>query len=162
CKPPTYSLVGDYYPRAEERTRALSVYSTGNAISSLFAFVAGGWLNDRYGWRTAFFVMGVVGLVLSALLKSTVREPRIGRWNSSSGEDLPLRAVCGALWRNRSLRELTCALVLLYTVGLGLGPWNAAFMIRSHGMSAAELGLWLGLIMSAAGVVGILAGGYIA
>jgi len=38
------------------------------------------------------------------------------------------------LWRRRSLRHLSLAIVLLWTIGLGLTPWYAAFLMRSHGM----------------------------
>jgi MFS family permease len=76
CKPPTYSLVGDYFPRAAERTRAMGIYWLGNPFSSLISFGAGGWLNARYGWRFTFFVMGAMGLVLAAIVKLTVTDPR--------------------------------------------------------------------------------------
>ena len=54
------------------------------------------------------------------------------------------------------------AQILLYTMGLGMAPWYAAFMMRSHGMGTAELGVWLGLIFGLAGIAGILIGGYVA
>jgi len=47
-------------------------------------------------------------------------------------------------------------------MGLGLAPWYAAFMMRSHGMGTAELGLWLGVVLGAGGIVGLLGGGYVA
>jgi MFS family permease len=43
-----------------------------------------------------------------------------------------------------------------------MAPWYAAFLIRNHGMGTTELGVWLGLIISLGGIVGILAGGYVA
>src|SRR5687767_3674540 len=46
CKPPTYSLVGDYFPQAAERTRAMSVYWLGGPLAALLSFVLGGWLNE--------------------------------------------------------------------------------------------------------------------
>ena len=54
------------------------------------------------------------------------------------------------------------ALLLLFTMGYGLAPWYAAFMIRSHGMATSELGLWLGLIFGGSGIVGITLGGEVA
>jgi predicted MFS family arabinose efflux permease len=47
-------------------------------------------------------------------------------------------------------------------MGQGLAPWYAAFMMRSHGMGTAELGVWLGLIFGIGGFAGILFGGYVA
>jgi predicted MFS family arabinose efflux permease len=57
---------------------------------------------------------------------------------------------------------LTTGIVLLWTMGLGLGPWYGAFLIRSHGMHTAELGRGLGLIFGFGGIAGISMGGYIA
>jgi sugar phosphate permease len=70
-------------------------------------------------------------------------------------------SVLSALWLQRSSRHLNIGIVLLYTMGLGLAPWYGAFMVRSHGMGTAELGLWLGLIFGVSGIVGMLLGGYV-
>jgi MFS family permease len=164
CKPPTYSLVGDYFPEPAERTRALAVYMTGSYLSTLLAFVLGGWLNEQIGWRMTFFLMGIPGLLLAVVLKLTVAEPRV-RADGVRVQRPPqpaMRVVLTLLWRQPSLRHLGIALILLYTMGLGLGPWKAAFMIRSHGMGTAELGVWMGMIFTTAGIAGVLAGGYVA
>jgi len=50
CVPPTYSLVGDYFPKPGERARALAIYNASNPIAVLIGFMAGGWLK-HYGWR---------------------------------------------------------------------------------------------------------------
>src|SRR5688572_23768263 len=57
CMPPTYSLLGDYFPGAAERTQAMSVYWMAAPLSALFTFIVGGWLNELYGWRITFFLM---------------------------------------------------------------------------------------------------------
>lgn len=163
CKPPTYSLVGDYFPDPAERTGAMAIYMAGGLLSNLVAFVVGGWLNDLYGWRMAFLVMGAVGLILAVVVRFTVVEPRTLQKVTLEERELPpLREVFGLLWHTKSCRHLSLALILLYTMGMGLGPWYAAFMIRSHGMNTSELGVWFGLIFSGGGIAGVLAGGYIA
>jgi MFS family permease len=164
CKPPTYSLVGDYFPKPADRTRAMSIYWLGGPIAALISFVVGGWFNELYGWRLTFFLMGIPGLLLAVLVRLTIVEPRTlaGAAQTSRAQLLPMRAVLGILWRQRSGRHLSIGLILLYTMGYGLGPWYAAFMIRSHGMGTAELGVWLGLIMGFAGIAGVLLGGYVA
>jgi len=160
CMPPTYSLVGDYFPRSDERTRAMSIYWMANAIAALISFILGGWLNEHYGWRLTFFVMGAPALLVALLIKLTVKEPR-QRTVQSVRRELPNREVLSLLWRQHSTRHLIAAIVLLYTIGAGLSPWYAAFMIRSHGMQTGELGVWLGLIFGLSGVAGILLGGWV-
>jgi MFS family permease len=162
CKPPTYSLIGDYFPERAERTRALGVYTGANYLSTLPGMVLGGWLAQRYGWRWTFFLMGIPGLVLAAVVASTVREPRrlISR-KHPVGAHANFSSMISLVWRRRALRRLTIALILVFTITQAMQPWQAAFMARSHGMGTAEIGLWLGLITSIGGAVGAIGGGYL-
>jgi predicted MFS family arabinose efflux permease len=126
-------------------------------------FVLGGWLNAHYGWRLAFALSGLPALALAVLVKLTVVEPRLmSRAQLETRKSPPMVAVLSALWHQRSTRHLGIGIVLLWTLGGGMAPWYAAFMMRSHGMRTAELGVWLGLIFGCSGVVGTLAGGYVA
>jgi len=164
CMPPTYSLVGDYFPAPGERARAMGIYWLASPLSSLVGFVVAGWLNERFGWRDTFFVMGIPGLLAAALVRLTIVEPRVygGRAQVSERHLPRMVNVLRALWRQRSSRHLILATTLLWTMGLGLAPWYAAFMMRSHGMGTAELGTWLGTIFGLGGTVGTLSGGYVA
>lgn len=162
CKPPTYSLVGDLFPEPAERTRAMAIYMIASPLASLLSMGAGGWLSDRYGWRMTFFLMGIPGLMLAVLVKLTLIEPRTRATVQNREEARPtLKAVLHILWFNRSLRHLSLALILVYAMCLGLAPWYAVFLMRSHGMAAAELGIWLGLIFSVGGIAGLSIGGYV-
>jgi MFS family permease len=163
CWPATYSLVGDYFPAPAERTRALTIYNLANPIPVLVSLVLGGWLNERYGWRIALFVMGLPGLLVAALVRLTVRDPRkSGDARTDSPAQYPRAAqVLSALWSQKSSRNLIIATVLYFTINWGMAPWIAAFMIRNHGLGTAELGIWMGLIGGIGGIVGVLSGGYV-
>jgi len=76
CMPPTYSLLGSYFPKPVERTRAMSVYWLASPLSALVSFAAGGILAQRFGWRVTFFLMGLPALIAAVLVKATVFEPR--------------------------------------------------------------------------------------
>src|SRR5437899_1532011 len=109
CMPPTYSLLGDYFPGPSERPRAMATYWLASPLSALISFITGGWLNERYGWRATFFVIGIPALLVAALVKLTIIEPRL----HASGGQVPERRllrmadVLIALWRQRSSRHLT-------------------------------------------------------
>jgi predicted MFS family arabinose efflux permease len=164
CMPPTYSLLGDYFPAAAARARAMTIYMMASAIAILVSFMVGGWLNELYGWRIAFFAMGVPGLIAAVVIKLTIKEPRAHtRRTAIPPGHLPrIVDVLVIVSRQRSSRHLVLALMALYVLMCGMGPWYAAFMIRSHAMGTAELGTLLGLIFGVAGIAGTLLGGYVA
>jgi MFS family permease len=74
---PAYSLICDYFP-TKERARALSVYSFGIPVGAAVGIVLGGFITSLMSWRMAFFIVGLAGLLLTPLLKFTVREPERG------------------------------------------------------------------------------------
>jgi predicted MFS family arabinose efflux permease len=163
CFPTTYSLVGDYFRAPAERTRAMAIYMLGNPLSSVLSFVVGGWLNAHYGWRMTFCLMGIPGLVIALLIRLTVADPRQSVSAAAAPRNLrqpPMWDVLKTLWYRRATRHLGLAIILLCTLALGLAPWYAAFLIRSHGVGAQELGIWLGIAFGAGGTVGTLLGGY--
>jgi predicted MFS family arabinose efflux permease len=158
CMPPTYSLVGDLFPSAAARTRAMAIYMLANPVSVLVSYAVGGLLGQRYGWRLTFFAIGLPGLLAAVLVKATVPDPRppLSRDDPSpAGMTEALRT----LWHQRSCRHLSIALILFTTVVQGVAPWQAAFMMRNHGMGTAEVGIALGLIYGFAGAAGMLLGG---
>lgn len=163
CMPPTYSLLGDYFPAPKERTRAMSLYWLASPIAQLLSFLIGAWVNDRYGWRMAFLVMGAPAVLVAMLIMSTVTEPRVARASGRAASRPPLRytEAMRFLWNSKAARHLCIAIVIAFTLSIGLYPWYAAFMVRSHGMAVGELGIWLGVILGIGGTVGTLLGGYV-
>ncbi|MEP1595397.1 MAG: MFS transporter, partial [Halieaceae bacterium] len=72
--PPSHSMISDIFP-PNRRATALGFYSTGVSFGILFGFLFGGWLNEYFGWRTAFMVVGIPGVFLAGILMLTLREP---------------------------------------------------------------------------------------
>ncbi len=72
--PPAHAMISDYFP-PQKRSTALSVYSTGIYIGVMIGFLIGGYLNQHLGWRTAFFVLGIPGIIFSLLFFAMVKEP---------------------------------------------------------------------------------------
>lgn len=163
CVPPTYSLLGDYFPASTERTYAMTMYMLAGPAAFLLSYVCGGWINDHFGWRAALFAMGAPGMVVACLMRFTVKERRpAGHSSTKVVKRAGMGIIWRALWQRRSARHLCTAIILVFLLGLGLSNWYATFMIRFHGMSTSELGLWLGPISGLGGIAGILAGGHAA
>ena len=163
CMPPAYSLIGDYFS-APERTRAMSIFMTAIPISILVSYLFAGWMNEFYGWRAAFLVIGVPGLLIAILVKFILVEPRTCseiEVAPNSKSQATLYEVFITLWRQNSFRNIVIALTLVNFVGMGAGQWFATFFIRHHSMGTGELGIWMGVIGGTSGIVGTIAGGYL-
>jgi MFS family permease len=72
---PAYSLISDYFP-PEQRARALAAFAFGIPLGMAAGTLVGGLMAAAYGWRTAFIVVGLLGVILAPLLLFTVRDPR--------------------------------------------------------------------------------------
>ncbi|MEM7019279.1 MAG: MFS transporter, partial [Pseudomonadota bacterium] len=72
--PPAHSIISDIFP-PEKRASALAFYSMGVNFGILFGFLAGGWLNEFFGWRVAFMVVGLPGILIALIVLFTLREP---------------------------------------------------------------------------------------
>ena len=163
CSPPAHSLIADFYPR-EKRATALGIYALGIPFGIMFGLFIGGWMNEAFGWRKAFFVVGIPGLLLALLVRFTLPEPPRGMSEKStrSGANPTVMETFRFLLRSRSFIHIAIGGALAAFVGYGVISWFPAFLIRTHGMGTGEIGLWFGLIMGIAGGAGMFSGGYLA
>jgi len=163
CSPAAHAIIADYYP-VERRATALGIYALGIPLGILFGFVIGGWVNEHYGWRAAFLIVGLPGLLLALLVRLTVPEPRRGMAEGRATPDAQPSALetFRFLWSRRSFRHLTMGAALTAFVGYSVIGWAPTYFGRSFGMRSAEIGLWLGLVTGIPGGIGIVLGGRLA
>ncbi|XOV88542.1 MAG: spinster family MFS transporter [Pseudomonadota bacterium] len=161
--PPAHSMISDIFP-PQERATALSIYSMGINFGVLIGFVIGGWVNDWFGWRWVFVIIGIPGVIWALVVRFTLREPSRG-WSErvvTVAEAPPMKTVFALLWSRKSFRHLSIAAGLHAFVGYGVGQWIASFFIRTYDLtSTGEIATWLGLISGTAGAAGTFFGGYI-
>jgi MFS family permease len=187
CIPPAHSLIADNFTRSE-RPRAFGIYMLGGALSPLVGYFWGGWLNELYGWRVTFTLLGLPGLVLVPLAWLTLKEPRAAPMAtqrrsatlantalantalanttlagaSPNAEQAGLKEVCVTLWSNTTFRHLMFSLSVGAFFSAGILQWQPAFFVRSYGMRTGELGTWFALIYGTAGLLGTYWGGALA
>jgi predicted MFS family arabinose efflux permease len=163
--PPSHSIIADLYP-PKKRATAMATFALGVNIGILIGFLVGGWMNEFFGWRAAFMVVGLPGLLLAVLVRTTLREPERGhsdgRTAEAAAEPPTLRKSFAFMWRRRSLRHIVIGATLNSFVGYGAVAWVPAFLIRSFGMSTGDVGTALALIIGIAGGLGTFFGGYYA
>lgn len=161
--PPSHSMISDIFP-PEKRASAIGFYSTGISIGILFGFLFGGWLNEFFGWRVAFFVVGIPGVLLALVLYLTVPEPVRGlAENKASSVDNPsMMTVFKVLLSRRSFLFMALGAAMNAFAGYSTANWVASFMIRTHQMPTGELGTWLALIIGLGGAIGVFGSGVLA
>jgi len=163
CSPPAHSMISDMYP-AEKRGMALSTYSLGINIGVLFGFLLGGWINEFFGWRVAFVVVGIPGILIGILIQFTIKEPIRGARDAiEKVEDaVSFKVSISVLWSKKSFRHISFGASSLALVAYGGAIWFAPYMLRNFDIQTGELGTWLALISGILGGAGTLYGGYLA
>lgn len=161
--PPAHSMISDYFPK-EKRATALSIYSIGIYIGVLLGYLGGGWLDEYFGWRIAFLVLGVPGIIYAFILYFTVKEPERGysdRVKTLTQDPPNIFQVFKILMSRRSFIFIALGSGLNTFSLYAVGNWSPSFLFRLHDMSIGEIGTWLALIAGIAGGVGTYLGGYL-
>ena len=178
----TPSLIADYFP-LQRRATALGVFQAAIPMGFALGFVIGGVLAHFFGWRMAFMIVGVPG-ILTAVLVWRLREPVRG----ATDEPLPQTALDEIVespaltshalahedmkepWRRTAWRILTTRDWVISTVGytaltFALGAfatWGTVLLSRDKGMSKASAAITLGVVTLLGGAAGTFGGGWLA
>ncbi len=160
--PASHAMIADLFG-PKTRASAMGRYALGVNLGTLIAFSSGGWIAHQYGWRAAFFVMAIPGLILAILVRFTLSEPARGHADGFSGQRAR-PAVWQSfryLWSIPTYRHVVIGVSLAVFAWYGVSTWAASFLVRSFHMGLAEVGLLLALIIGIGGGVGTLASGYV-
>lgn len=167
CMPTANSLLPDYFSRAE-RPRAMAIYLMGGSLSLLIGYFVAGWLNQLFGWRLMFLLLSLPGVLLAALVRFTLREPRLEQAapapdHSSAGDPVPAQPsvvqVLRTLCTNACFRHVLLAFAVGSFFAYGIGTWLPTFFIRSYGFKTGDLGTWFTLVYGLPGIAGVYLGG---
>jgi predicted MFS family arabinose efflux permease len=149
----------------------LSAYSFGIPIGSALGIVLGGFITSLMSWRMAFFIVGLAGLLITPLLKFTVREPERGALEPAPiadqgelrGAQAPsLLDVVAVLAHKPSFWGLSLGAACASMMGYGLFFWAPSFLVRSFHLSLLQASLSFGALVLVGGLVGIWFGGVLA
>jgi predicted MFS family arabinose efflux permease len=161
CAPAANSLIGDLFP-PEKRARAISLFMIGLPVGTLTNFALSSSIAQAYGWRAAFFVGAIPGLVFAVLALFITDPPRGGadghQGPSHAAITRPFRLILGipTMWwliLSGALHNFN-----MYT----LNSFVPAYLMRYHGTSLRTAGWYTALAIGAAGIPGLLAGGWLA
>jgi MFS family permease len=155
---PSYALVADYFP-PERRARALAIFSLGVPIGLGSGSFIGAHLATWFGWRSAFLIMGVAGILLAPIVKYFVRDlPR----HSPAGETAPLMQVFPIVARKSTFWLMAFAASMSSLCGYGLAVWTPSVLVRSFHMELIPAGNFLASLLLIGGCAGVFGGGWFA
>lgn len=173
--PAAYSMITDYFPKSI-LARALSIYMLGVTLGSGFAYMLGGSvvayvqtlgtitvpiLGDMQGWQMTFLIVGIPGLLVALLLRTTVAEPERGA--AAATNSIPIAEVKNYVWqRRRAYGSHIFGISIFIMVVYALNLWGPTYFIRTFDFSIAEAGWSFGMLMLCAGSAGLLTAGFVA
>jgi predicted MFS family arabinose efflux permease len=160
--PPSHSLLADYFPKVR-RAWAMGVFQSGLYVGIFLGYFVGGWVGEYYGWRTAFWVAGLPGVVIALLVRFTVNEPVRGAVDHMCDESAPpsLGDALRFLATQRAFLLIAIGIALVSLSNYSLSVWTPSFLRRVHQASGVEIGTRVAILKGVAGAVGTLAGGAI-
>lgn len=143
----------------DKRAAPLAVLTLYVPFGATIALLLAGFLGEKLGWRGAFMVMGVVGVILTPLAFLLVRNARI---DPASAKDQPARTPVLPHLKKPALIAVLAASALIGVTGYSTTLFAPAFLMRSHGLTLSEVGVQYGLTSGVTGIIGLLAVGAIA
>jgi predicted MFS family arabinose efflux permease len=159
--PPTTSLLADYFP-PQQRARACAILASAIPVGVCVGFLVGGLVAQRWGWRAAFSVVGLPGILAGALVLLTLREPRRSVDTTDvEAEDSGMLQGLRTLWASRAYRHVVAGTCLFTLGAAGSGIWMPSFFMRHHGLDSAQVGASMALLYGVGGLCGALGGGWL-
>jgi len=159
--PPATSIISDLFP-PENRAMALGIYTTGISFGILAGFLIGGFVYESYGWRTAFFVAGIPGILLALIVRFTLKEPPRGfsEQREAKGSAPSLGEIFAFLKKQKSAQHMLIGGALICIVANGWLAMIAPYLIRHYGISVKEAGIALAILIGFFGGSGSIILGY--
>lgn len=159
--PTAHSLIADQFPEGRRAT-ALALYALGPPIGVLAGAIGGGWAAQHFGWRHAFFAVGLPGIALAVLAWLTLREPRHAQVDAAPPTAVPpLRSVVHLLMSSRTFVQMLLGTVIGAFAQYGINLFLPVYLARVYGMGLAQAGMVFGLIVGVGGIAGNALGGYL-
>lgn len=136
------SILADLY-KPHERSRAMSVFGVGNATGALLALLLGPLFAELWGWRATMVIIGVAIMLLSLVLRLSVREPvRVCVQAGAAAQEVrpQSRSAVALIWQEPVTRFLILGAACVLIAGISIGAWNVALLARRFDLSLKQAG----------------------
>lgn len=157
---PTSALIGDMFA-GRWRVMAMAVFSAGGPLAIMLFYPLIGWIAANYGWRPAYPVMGLIGLVVALLTLWVVREPAREAAAKPAHEKTGFAKSSLEILKSKSFLLLCASGVMVSINYSALLAWLPTFMLRVHGLDAEATGALLGVYKGFVGIAATIGGGLV-
>ena len=191
CTPPAQSLIADYFT-PKSRATAVSIYALGVPLGGMFAAVFGGFIagnldgsnvnalfgslgwgwaqslldwDNIEGWRVAFILVGIPGVILALAVRMTIKEPPRGYTDPAALQGLErvgFGEVLSILSKKPTYWHVVAGATIASFVGYGVGQFTTSFLIRTHGLTIQDAALLFGVIVGLMAAIGVFSSGWLA
>lgn len=155
--PASMSLVSDYHG-PDTRSKAMSMHQSSVYAGTIAGGVASGYLGQHYGWQSSFYLFGILGCVLGALLWVLLKEAPRGE----QAAKVNLLAAARDVYKMPMAVILTAVFVGANFVAMIFLTWMPSFLFRKFQMSLSMAGFSGTAYLQVASVIGVLTGGWLA
>jgi len=161
--PAALALISDHH-QGSTRSRAVGIHQT----AIYFGVIAGGFGgiaadSPTVGWRTAFTICGMAGLLYTVPLFLLLREgPAIIQQETTTNKRLPLFSSLTSLMTNVSFLLLVLYFTLPALAGWIVRDWMPAILKERYGIGQGLAGISATIYWQAAAIVSALGGGILA
>jgi MFS family permease len=149
---PGQSLISSYVA-PDKRGQSLSVIAIGSVLGLAIGMMLGGYVSEWAGWRTAFVIAGLPGIVFSVVFFRTIREPE------KPAEPVSWIQTLKEMWAIRTYRWIVAGQATALFASMGRNLWEPTFLRRVYEMGAGEAGSWYFLTSPLPSALGIYMGG---
>lgn len=137
------------------RARVLALFALGLPLGSALGYLLGGVLGKHFGWRLAFLILGLPGIILAFIVYFAIKD------TPKKKEEKPPFANYLKLLKNKKFILVCLAQAMgTFTLG-GLAAWGPSFLNRYFAYDIAVSGTIFGGLIIVAGALGTLLGGFI-
>ncbi len=155
--PAALALIAHHHP-ASTRSRATGLHYSGIYAGIILGGAGGGWVGQQYGWRAAFFVLGIAGVLYSLLLPRLLADAPVA--GEASRERFA--AVAASLLRIPAMWMLLAVFTATSAANWLVYTWMPLYLYERFGLSLTRAGFMATFWLQAGSIAGILAGGAVA
>jgi MFS transporter, Spinster family, sphingosine-1-phosphate transporter len=149
------ALVASLFPE-RVRTTMLGVFLGAAVFGSVLGVMLGGIITERWGWRAAFGIAGIPGVILAILFRLLALEHKTLPGVSDVGSTKPESGIVSQLLRPRTVLVTCVAGGLQLLVVSAMYAWLPSYLNRYHGLPAGQAGVKTGLVILIGGFGAIL------